>query len=150
MYRLRPYEVTDIFRADWRPRDKQEIMHWGFEETNKLNDFYMTGPSFTLLWNHQILLCSGVITIWEGLGEAWFRGTNLMYEHRKAVKDRTIAVFGAMFRDQNFKRIQTTVQENWETARRFAEACGMKYEGRMPYYGMTGEHFVRYAITIEE
>ena len=88
--------------------------------------------------------------MWKGVGEAWFRGTNLMYEHRKQVRDRTIQVFGAMFRDQQFKRIQTTVQEDWETARRFAEACGMKYEGRMPYYGMNGEHFVRYAITIEE
>jgi hypothetical protein len=150
MYRLRPYEATDLLRADWRPRDKAEIANWGFEECNKLNDFYLSGPSYTLLWENQILLCAGVIIMWEGVGEAWFRGTNQMYQHKDEVRDRTIYVFGQLFKDNKFKRIQTTVQENWETARRFAEACGMKYEGRMPYYGMTGEHFVRYAITISE
>ena len=150
MYKLRPYEATDLLRADWRPRDRDEIDNWSTAECNELNKFYLAGPGYTLLWNNHILLCAGVIIMWKGVGEAWFRGTNQMYEHRDEVRDRTIQVFSALFRDQNYMRIQTTVQENWATARRFAEACGMKYEGRMPFYGMTGEHFVRYALTREE
>jgi RimJ/RimL family protein N-acetyltransferase len=73
-----------------------------------------------------------------------------MYEHRKTVKDMTVQIFQSIKKHGGFRRIQTAVQEDWETARRFAEACGMKYEGRMPYYGIKGEHFVRYAITDEE
>ncbi|GAG27407.1 unnamed protein product, partial [marine sediment metagenome] len=56
MYRLRPYEATDLLRADWRPRDKQEIDAWGTAECNALNEYYMSGPAFTLLLGHQIIL----------------------------------------------------------------------------------------------
>ena len=149
MYRLRPYEVTDLFRADWRESDRNELRALGREQAIALSKYYADGPCWTLLWHNSIILCAGVITIWDGFGEAWFRGTPLMYEHKEEVKERTIRVFGAI-KANGFRRIQTAVQEDWATARRFAEACGMKYEGRMPYYGIKGEHFVRYAITDEE
>jgi len=148
MIRLRPYEATDLFRADWRESDRNEIRALGREQAIALSKFYEDGPCWTLLWDHQIIACAGVIDIWDGFGEAWFRGTPLMYEHRKEVKETTIRIFGAI--KQNYRRIQTAVHEDWATAIRFAEACGMKSEGRMPFYGIKGEHYVRYAITDEE
>jgi hypothetical protein len=150
MYKLRPYEATDLFRANWRDRDKGELLAMGRENAIALSEYYADGPCWTLLWNDSIILCAGVITIWQGLGEAWFRGTPLMYDHREKVKAETISVFQTIKKHGGFRRIQTAVQEDWATARRFAEACGMKNEGRMPFYGMKGEHFVRYAITDEE
>jgi hypothetical protein len=149
MYKMRHYEATDLFRAAWRQRDQEELFAMGRENAIALSQYYADGPCWTLLWNNEIILCAGVIVIWPGMGEAWFRGTPLMYEHKEEVKERTIRVFGSI-KQNGFRRIQTAVQENWATARRFAEACGMKYEGRMPFYGTSGEHFVRYAITDEE
>lgn len=122
----------------------------GRDSAIALAEYYCDGPCWTLLWKNDILLCAGVIRIWPGLGEAWFRGTPLMYEHRAKVKEQTIKVFGEIFKNAGFRRIQTAVHEDWATARRFAEACGMKEEGRMPFYGMKGEHYIRYAITDKE
>jgi len=150
MYKLRHYEATDLFRAAWRESDHLELFGMGRENAIALSQYYADGPCWTLLWNHQIILCAGVIKVWDGLGEAWFRGTPLMYEHKKVVKDMTIQVFQSIKKHGGFRRIQTAVQEDWATARRFAKACGMKEEGRMPFYGINGEHFVRYAITDEE
>lgn len=149
MYKFRPYEATDLFRAVWRRKDREELRQMGVGAQQRLAEYYAKGPSFTLLHDHMIVACGGVIDIWPGFGEAWFRGTNLIYEHKDYLKKVVFKTFQGL-KNNKYRRIQSAVQEDWITARRFAEFLGMKSEGRMPFYGFKGEHFVRYAITDEE
>jgi hypothetical protein len=149
MYRLRPYDPQDLFTANWREKDKEELRLLG-PSAEDLAFYYTKGPAFTFFWHQEILLIAGVVTIWEGLGEAWFRGTPAMYDHKEEVKERTRVVFKSIKENTPYRRIQSAVQEEWATARRFAQFLGMKEEGRMPFFGLSGEHFIRYAITDEE
>lgn len=149
MYNVRRYVPEDMFRAKWRHRDMEELLLMG-PDARALAKYYAEGPAYTMEYDGIILLCAGVITIWPGMGEAWFRGTDQIYQHKEAVLGACIKYFKFIKEATPFRRIQAAVHEDWETALRFAKRMGMKEEGRMPFYGMKGEHYIRLAITDKE
>lgn len=148
MYDLRAYQVSDFHRMKLRKEDLDELMGVG-EQVRELARYYMNGPGFTLTYNNKIVGCGGVINMWAGVGEAWFRGTPLIYEHRIKVLKVCKQVIQTV-KANAYRRIQAAVRSDWAAAHRFVKYIGFKHEGFMPFYGPDGATFIRYAITDED
>jgi len=63
----------------------------------------------------------------------------------KVIKLRT----EMMLKNNNFKRLQTSVKADCDVAIRFAKFLGLKEEGLMKNYGPDGSDFYRFARIIK-
>lgn len=147
MYEVRDYEEIDLFTIEHRKEELDELTGTDIDP-HSLNEAYMSGDAFTLLYDGKILCCGGVIPIWPGLGEVWWRASVHMHEHGRKVIEVTKGRLD-MYK-MKFRRVQTNVISDWKEAIRFIGAMGFHLESVMPKYGPNGESQSRYVILVEE
>ena len=103
------------------------------------------GKSFTGLVNDIPIAAGGVFHLWDGVAEGWVLATKEIYKYpvfcAKHIKKRT----EMLIKNNNIKRLQTSVKADCEMAIRFAKWLGLKPEGVMKSYGPAGEDFIRFA-----
>tara|TARA_A100000171_G_scaffold33759_1_gene32152 strand:- start:5478 stop:5930 length:453 start_codon:yes stop_codon:yes gene_type:complete len=103
------------------------------------------GMSFTGLVNNKPIAAGGVFTLWDGVAEGWVLATKDIYKYpifcAKHIKQRT----EMLIKNNNIKRLQTSVKADCAMAIRFAQWLGLKSEGLMKNYGPAGEDFIRFA-----
>ena len=103
------------------------------------------GMSFTGLINGKPIAAGGVFHLWDGVAEGWVLATKEIYKYpvfcAKHIKKRT----EMLIKNNNIKRLQTSVKADCEMAIRFAKWLGLKPEGVMKSYGPAGEDFIRFA-----
>ena len=103
------------------------------------------GMSFTGLVDNKPIAAGGVFHLWDGVAEGWVLATKEIYKYpvfcAKHIKKRT----EMLIKNNNIKRLQTSVKADCEMAIRFAKWLGLKPEGEMKSYGPAGEDFIRFA-----
>ena len=103
------------------------------------------GMSFTGLVDNKPIAVGGVFHLWDGVAEGWVLATKEIYKYpvfcAKHIKKRT----EMLIKNNNIKRLQTSVKADCEMAIRFAKWLGLKPEGVMKSYGPAGEDFIRFA-----
>ena len=103
------------------------------------------GMSFTGLVDNKPIAAGGVFHLWDGVAEGWVLATKEIYKYpvfcAKHIKKRT----EMLIKNNNIKRLQTSVKADCEMAIRFAKWLGLKPEGVMESYGPAGEDFIRFA-----
>lgn len=107
------------------------------------------GMSFTGLVDNKPIAAGGVFPLWENVAEGWVLATkeinNYPITFAKVIKHRT----EYMLKNNNIKRLQTSVKADCELAIRFAKWLGLKEEGLMKHYGPDGSDYFRYARIIK-
>lgn len=147
MYKATPFQKTDYYTADLVGVDKE--MCDGPNSEQFVNT-WLRGPGWTIRYNNEIILMGGVTPYWEGVGEGWLLITKQLAHHTHFCIKFVVRALASMFDMHNYRRVQASVSEDFTKARRLVEWLGFKPEGRMPYYGVDGGHFIRYAITLED
>ncbi len=143
-YTLKPYEKSDLINMELREYEEHEFSFMG-GGVDLFATVYEQGPGFTLLYEGQTIAMAGVMVLWKGVGEAWFRGSPLIYEHKKKVMEASVEGM-KMIKDSGFWRIQCVVLKDWEAATVYVGRLGFKFEGEMRMYGPDKRDFLRYAI----
>lgn len=100
------------------------------------------GPAVAVLLNGRIAGAGGILELWGSVAEGWSLITDFLREHPIAL----VKAFKAFFNTcPKYKRLQITVEEDFETAQVFAEYLGFTPEGRMEYYSPTGKTHILYS-----
>jgi hypothetical protein len=103
------------------------------------------GMSFTGMLDNKPIAAGGVFPLWDGVAEGWVLATKKINAYpitfSKVIKLRT----EMMLKNNNFKRLQTSVKADCAVAIRFAKFLGLKEEGLMKNYGPDGADFYRFA-----
>jgi hypothetical protein len=76
-----PFEVEHVLSLDVREHEKPMQNEAVFKEWAKMNHDF--GPSFTGLFEGQVLGCGGVRILWDGVGEAWALFSKEIIKHPK-------------------------------------------------------------------
>jgi hypothetical protein len=131
---LEPWHVEVLLAAPDTPT----------EQTNNMYaDYVCSGEGYTFLVNDEVYACAGVIPLWFGLGEGWSllsrRCTKLPLALCKAFKNKIKELC------EPYRRVQITVEEDFEKAVNFAKFLGFTCEGRMLYYSPDGKTHLRFA-----
>ena len=100
-------------------------------------------PSITVLVDGVVCGCGGIFELWDGVAEGWSILTNRMKQKPKTLVTAFKKYFACI--ENDYYRIQITVDEEDHTAVKFAEYLGFTFEGRMLYYGPNKETHLRYA-----
>ena len=143
-YKIIPYlkEHGDEIIA-FGMNDKLMEIDASFTE-NRL-DTAISGLSYTLLVDNNIILAGGIIPIWNGVAEGWVMSSKRVFNHKiraaSAVKKR----LDYLCINNNIRRLQTAVKEEFLIGVRFAEWLGLQKEGLMKYYGLDQTNYWRMA-----
>ena len=100
------------------------------------------GPAFTGWDGTTIVGCAGMIPLFPHYGVLWAllskgAGRNMLAIHRAVLR---------FIEMTPVQRLEATVKEGFEEARRWVESLGFECEGAMRHYGSDGSTFLRYAL----
>ena len=107
-----------------------------------------SGKALTIFIDDEPAMCIGIIDIWEGLGEVWIVVSNEIARRPVSIARGMRELLAEYFKYGGYRRIQSNVRADWNTARRFAKFVGMEEEGSMPNFGPDGADYVRFAKVI--
>ena len=108
-------------------------------------DTAITGLSFTLLVNNNIVLAGGIIPLWHGVAEGWVMCSQRVFNHKIRAAASVKKRLDYLCLNNKIRRLQTAVKEEFYTGVRFAEWLGLKKEGLMKYYGLDKTNYWRMA-----
>lgn len=101
--------------------------------------------AFTGVLDGKIVASGGIYPMWNGVGEAWFIGSNSILNHPILIT-KTIKKYLKNLMDlNNFHRVQAFVREDWKEAKRWIEVVGMKQEGTAEKFCAHGINYNLYA-----
>jgi hypothetical protein len=139
--RIVPFEIEHYDRmGDTRIPTYHDLFSVDYRAI--LAGFRAAGEAWSVIADDgDVLAFGGVVKLWEGTGEAWSVVSARAKEFPLAVcKASRAAVRGARLR-----RVQACVRAGDETARRFAELCGLDAEATLRAFGPDGEDYIMYA-----
>ena len=103
------------------------------------------GLSYTCMINNEPIASAGMKIIWQGVAEGWVIASNKVWDHPLLIGKAIKKNFAKLAKENNIKRVQTAVREDFKKGIQFAEWLGLKNEGLMKHYGFDGSHQYRYA-----
>ena len=106
--------------------------------------FQASGPAFTGVVGDEIMVCCGLIKLWNGVYEMWAVTTAMVTQmplsFHRAVKyglEQLRAVTGLW-------RLQTAIHIDHVVSQKWIQSLGLEYEAPMPGYGPDKETYIRY------
>ena len=99
--------------------------------------------AFTGVQDGKIIACGGIYPIWDGVGDAWFLGTSMIFDH-PTVKKYLIELMNL----NSFHRVQAYVRHDWEDAQRWIKVLGMQVEGVVRKYSPDGRDHILFSRVI--
>ena len=103
------------------------------------------GLAYTCMINNEPVAAAGMKMIWSGVAEVWVIATNKIWDHPLLVAKAIKKNFARLAKENNIKRVQTAVRQDYDTGIKFAEWLGLENEGLMRNFGFDGSHQYRYA-----
>ena len=102
------------------------------EERTKVckDDFAFSGISD----NNEVIACAGVFKLWEGVGEAWVFGSELIYKYPIWFHKQVIKTLSMIFEKGKFHRIQAIVRSSFFESQEWVERLGFTLEGKLEKY----------------
>lgn len=109
---------------------------------DQLNNTY----AWTGVMDGNVIACGGMLPLLPGNGEIWALFSTDLHKHAVSVV-KALKTNIAHLHDCGWDRLQTVVQSDFTTAKRFVERLGFTNEGTMKKY-MNGISFDRYAKVV--
>ena len=103
--------------------------------------------AYTGLMNNGIFAIGGVYQLWQGVAEAFFIMSAKAYDKPFTAAKYSRAMLDHIQEENQFNRLQASVNCNDEEAVRFINWLGFENEGIMKKYGLDGSDYYRYART---
>ena len=104
--------------------------------------------SFTAVNNGKIICSGGIYPIWNGVGDAWFLGTNMIFDHPLKVTKIVKKYLNELMNLNSFHRVQAYVRHDWEDAQRWIKVLGMQVEGVVRKYSPDGRDHILFSRVI--
>ena len=101
--------------------------------------------SYTVVCGDDIVMCCGLLPMWDGVADTWMLGSVKLHKHRSDFIRHAKGAMLSVFKDLGMRRVQGAVSVNWEEAARFAHYMGFEEEGVMRKYGPDGSDYIRVA-----
>lgn len=125
----------------WRPFDAMDLRglilqpaQWSLSDLIRKpsygRDLQSSGPGFTLTDGETVLVCAGLVRVWEDRAQAWSLLGAGAGRHMVTIY-RGMSSFLAM---QKVARIEATVDTDFEAGHRLARMLGFVREGTMRAY----------------
>ena len=142
--KYRYYEPNDAHSLDYRDAD---TMYFGSYDATVtyVEALQSVGPAITVVYQGQIAACWGFAQIVPGVYEAWCLGSQLFNQYPVATTrtGKFVIEQGAKYLAAH--RIQVTVHDENEVAKRWASVLQFEYEGLMKQFGHDKANYVMYA-----
>tara|TARA_R100001443_G_scaffold55213_1_gene66478 strand:- start:2338 stop:2781 length:444 start_codon:yes stop_codon:yes gene_type:complete len=103
------------------------------------------GFCVTLLANKKALLSTGIIPVWDGVGEAWLLTSKEVPKYPITIARAIYECFYQWVDAKDLWRVHANVRSDWDVAIRFAKFLGMKEEGLMEKFGPEKADYFRLA-----
>ena len=103
------------------------------------------GFCVTLKADEKAVLSTGIIPLWDGVGEAWLLSSNMMPKYPVTLARAIYECFYEWVEAKDYWRVHANVRTDWDTAIRFAKFMGMKKEGLMKKFGPEQADYFRFA-----
>ena len=139
-YQIRPYE------ADHALAILSQGYTESFSDTDQARLMENSKFSVTLLIDDDPVVCSGIIKLWDGVGEGWFLSTDEVSKSSMVIARATKEVLLEEISAGNYWRLQINVRADWKQALRFAQFLGFEEEGLMHKFGPDQKDYLRMAI----
>jgi hypothetical protein len=142
---IREYRPTDYIRINRREFDKKIFSNIPNPMVAAYN--LARGPSFTGVYEGEIVGCGGVILFWKGVGEAWLITSPLVDKFRLTFAKTIHRKLEELIKSLDLERVQAIVDAEFKTGQKFIERMGFINEtpsGMKKYIG--GRTFYRYAL----
>lgn len=101
--------------------------------------------SFTAVNNGKIICSGGIYPIWHGVGDAWFVGSNTIYDYPITITKLVKKTLNELMDINNFHRVQAYVRHDWEDAQRWIKVLGMQNEGTVRKYSTDGRDHILFS-----
>lgn len=103
------------------------------------------GPARTLIIEHQIVCCGGIVLLEWNKGEAWTLFSTLINKYPKSVFRFVRDNLELLIREHELNRVQALINPYSDRSQRFAEHLGFEKEGLLRSFGPNGEDYLMYA-----
>jgi len=142
-----PFESSHAYEL--LENSNNESLRPNIEVSQFVEDMVVPDMSFTCVTeNRDLIAAGGIYLIWEGVGEAWFLGSNnLLSSPIEAVKS-VKRYLNSIMKDFNLHRVQAMTLESENDLKRWMKFLNMKEEGIMNKYCRDGRNFIRWAKVI--
>lgn len=99
-----------------------------------------SGPCFTLANDGDVFACCGLVNMWENRAQAWA----LLSDDAGKYFVRIFRAMSAFLDLQDTRRIEATVDENFQQGHRLMSMLGFQHEGVMRAYLPDGRNCAMY------
>lgn len=127
---------TTLATAD----SKYTLRHW-------LDRMEKKDRAFTLIDNGHLVVSGGIFPVWDGLGEAWLIPSDQVANYKIKMIRTLRQHIDLITEEDGLRRLQATVRDDFDIAKKFIEFLGFKREGLMKNYGPDGTDHIMYART---
>ena len=90
------------------------------------------GLAYTCMINNEPVAAAGMKMIWSGVAEGWVIATNKIWDHPYLYAEAIKKIL-RLAKENNIKRVQTAVRQDYDTGIKFAEWLGLENEGLMKH-----------------
>lgn len=133
-YKIVPYATEHLFQILGHP-------DYIYEQART---YYELGPAYTGFVEDRVLVCTGIMRLWPGVGEAWMVPSSEISQYPLLVMKNLRRIMESLIEALNLERVQANVRVDFPAGRRWVEHLGFKAEGEMRRFH-NGETYVRYA-----
>jgi hypothetical protein len=131
MIEVVPFQIEHFDAMDRDP-DHQDLT----KSREHFAKYPLLGPAWTLMIEHKPVVSSGVVIVWEGMGEAWMLLNGKMIERYPLTVFRVIkSGLSAIIEDCRLHRIQTFVLDGHPKAHKWIQVLGFKQEAKLDGFG---------------
>ena len=130
--------------AEIRDRAVVEMM-LGVDQLLDFWPHYKNGDGFIGRYDGDVVVASGVMNLWPGVGEAWALFTPEAQPVRRVISRHFKRMFDLVIIANGYHRVQASVRADFTAGIRFAEWLGFEEEGVMKRYDAEQNDYLRMA-----
>ena len=127
---------TTLATAD----SKYTLRHW-------LDRMEKKDRAFTLIDNGHLVVAGGIFPIWNGMGEAWLIPSDNIPKYKLKIIKTLRNHIDTITAEDDLHRLQATVRDDFDIAKRFIEFLGFEREGTLKNYGPDKTDHIMYSRT---
>ncbi len=127
---------TSLATAD----SKYTLPHW-------IRRMEREDRAFSLIDNGHLVVSGGIFPIWNGTGEAWLIPSDDIPKYKLQIIKTLKNHIKTITEEDELHRLQATVRDDFDVAKRFIEFLGFKREGLLKNFGPDRCDHIMYSRT---
>jgi hypothetical protein len=112
------------------------------KDREEIIEVWMNNPSYTLLINDEVTMCSGIVlTKWRN-GEAWTLTSPLFYKYTKTCFKIIREYLDKIIEEHNLKRVQSLIESKFAWKDSWMDHLGFQKEGVLRCFGPNDDYVI--------